>query len=272
MWETFAHVRRQGRSAARGFVMPEDSAPGRLTDAAYWEQHWAVEHKFHPDRHIFDGVLRPLLPRGGNYLEIGCAPGSTMAYFHRNYGYRVCGIDFVGAALVHDTMRRWDIRDYEVIDADFLDYRFPQERLFDVVASFGFIEHFADFEGVLLRQAAYVRPSGHLIVEVPNLHGLNHVLYRLFLPQELAVHNLSAMRLGTITSPLLAHGFTIVHARYQGTCFLHFDEQNPFLARRLWLLRAVRLLKRGLAGVGLGNLPSRMFSPYILVVAQRQQA
>ncbi len=249
--------------------MPHPDEKGRLTEAAHWEQYWQEEHKGHPDSHIFDSIFRSLLPHGGDYYEIGCTPGKTLAYFSRNFGYRVCGIDYVGTELVHETMRRWGVQDYEVITADFLEHRFPDERQFDVVGSYGLIEHFADFESVVLRQAAYVKPGGYLIVEVPNLRGFNYALYSLFLPEEIKGSNLGAMRLEAITEPLRKHGFRIAYGRYFGTCFLHFDEQNAFLSSRPWLRTIVRACRRVLDAVGLGNVPSAFLSPYIVVVAQR---
>ena len=252
--------------------MTDREVQDRLTEAAHWEQYWQSERKAHPDSYIFDPILRPLLPRGGDYFEIGCTPGKTMVYFARNYGYRVCGIDYVGTELVHDTMRRWGIEEYEVVAADFLEHRFPQERLFDVVGSYGFIEHFSDVEDVLLRQAAYVKPGGYLVVEVPNLRGFNALLYRIFLPEELRGSNLAAMRPEAITGPLVANGFQIVHGRYFGTCFLQFDEQNGFLASRPWLLGLVRAMKRLLAAVRLDNVPSAFLSPYLVVIARKEGA
>ena len=33
-----------------------------------------------------------------SFIEIGCAPGGWMAYFARQFGYRVTGVDYVRSA------------------------------------------------------------------------------------------------------------------------------------------------------------------------------
>lgn len=138
-----------------------------------------------------------------------------------------------------------------------------------MVASFGFIEHFSDFRAVPLRQAALVRPGGHLVCEVPNLRGLNYLLFRLLQPRELEGHNLAAMAPSAIADPLRRYGFRIRYARYVGTCFVHFDAQNPYLADHPARLRLVRAARQALGAVALGNAPSAWLSPYIVVVATR---
>lgn len=245
--------------------MPKAPPDDRLTNRAFWESYWNTSPAAR-ERNVFDEVFRRYLPTGGDYLEIGCSPGWTLAYFHRNFGYRVTGVDFVDGALVRRTMADHGIRTYEFIEADFFEFSSP--RRFDVVGSFGFVEHFADFPAVLRRQASFVRPGGHLVVEVPNLRYFNNLLYRIFLPKVLAMHNLVAMDLRALTAPLL-EDFHLVYARYFGTCFLHFDEQNSFLSSRPGLLRLVHGARGLLAAARLGNVPSRFLSPYILVIAQR---
>ncbi len=239
-----------------------------LSSKEFWDKHWQLEDKDHADRYIFDRVMRRYLPIEGTYFEIGCAPGTTMAYFHRNFGYRVTGIDFSSVDHVHATMARYKISDYRVVDEDFLAYRAPER--YDVVGSFGFVEHFEDYATVVRLQARLVRSGGYMVVEVPNLRFFNWVLYRIFLSETLKLHNLAAMDPDALLAAARCEGdFQPLYCSYHSTCFLHFDAQNPVLSRRPWLRRAVALVRTALDRLGLGNIRSRYFSPYILVIARR---
>jgi SAM-dependent methyltransferase len=246
------------------------AARAALTDRGYWEQHWRSERKSGDRDHILDALLRRHLPPGpGDYLEVGCAPGASLAYFQRRFGYRVTGVDFVGADLVRATLAEAGVPagEYRVVEADFL--RWECAERFDVVASFGFVEHFADPAAVVRRHARFVRPGGMLVLEVPNLRYFNGLLYALLQPRVLALHNRAAMSPRALAAPLVAGGeFEIVHADYHGLSFLDFDERNPLLARRPWLLRAVRAARRGLAWA-LPRRPTALLSPYIVVIARR---
>lgn len=242
---------------------------GRLTSKAYWDVHWHREEKYIGADHIMDALLRRYLPQGGDSLEVGCAPGATLAYFHRRFGYRVTGLDFSSVEMVHATMARAGITDYRVIEADFLSWQSGQT--FDVVASFGFVEHFADVRGVVRRHAQLVRPGGYVVLEVPNLRYFNGFLYALLLPRVLALHNRQAMRPEALAAPLREEGaFEILHAAYFGTSLLDFDPQNPLLGRHPLLLAVVRAARVLLARCGLADRPSAFFSPYIVVIARRR--
>lgn len=239
-----------------------------LSSKEFWDKHWKIEDKGHADSYIFDRVMRNYLPIGGTYFEVGCAPGTTMAYFNRNFGYQVSGIDFSSTNLVHDTMARYHISDYCVVDGDFLAYSAPDR--YDVVGSFGFVEHFKDYVTVIRLQARLVRSGGYMVIEVPNLRFFNWLLYRIFLPETLKMHNLAAMDPDRLLAAARCEGdFRPLYCSYHGTCFLHFDAQNPLLSRRPWLRRAVALARTALDRVGFGNIPSRYFSPYILMIARR---
>lgn len=260
-----------GPGEGRGYPAVGRSA-GRTPPLApkdYWDGHWRVEKKAEGANHIMDALLRRHLPIGGEYLEIGCAPGETLAYFYRRFGYRVTGLDFSSVDLVHRTMDRAGIRDYRVVEADFLGWQ--SDQTFDVVASFGFVEHFADVRDIVLRHARLVRPGGSLVLELPNLRYFNGLLYALFLPRVLALHNRAAMDPKVLVAPLLeGAAFEIRYQGYYGTSFLDFDPQNPMLATRPWLLAIVRGVRSLLARCGLRDRPNAFFSPYIVVIARRR--
>ena len=244
-----------------------------LTDRRFWERRWrarldaGASMQAHPRCMPFHPVLARLLPRELSYLEVGCAPGRTMAYFHRHFGYRVAGIDYVAEDICRRTLAENGVGEYRLYRMDFLE-QLPAER-FDVVASFGFVEHFSGLEDVLARHVALVNPGGYVVVGVPNYRRGQYLLRRLLDPAALARHNLAAMEPGTIRRILAglgARGFP--YCGHYRTFGIWLDRED---APR-WLCRGVGLLDAGfqrLAGlVRLDDVPNRFFSPYVLVVAR----
>jgi len=256
------------RLEMREMVRLTRAGDDRLVPKEYWDKHWLLEEKFHPDRYLFDRLLRRFLPHGGRYFEVGCAPGTTMAYFQRKFDYDVTGIDYSSGDQVRKTMARYAIADYTLIEEDFLTYR-TAER-YDVVGSFGFVEHFRDYGEVLRLQARLVRPGGYILVEVPNLRYVNWLLYRLFLPGQLRLHNLAVMQPRVMLDGIRAEAdFTPLYASYHGTSILQSDPQNPVLRKHPLMRVAAAAASGSLELLHLDNVPSRFLSPYIIVIARR---
>lgn len=140
-----------------------------LTTASFWRDAWREQDgvqwddgttAFVPEWH--DLLCDELSARrGGTCLEVGAFPGRYMHYLRRVYDMRVEGIDLMESPRSDANGERLQIR-----QADFL--KLEEDRRFDVVCSFGFVEHFQNFEDVLRRHLTLVKPGGLLLVTVPN--------------------------------------------------------------------------------------------------------
>ena len=155
--------------------------------------------------------LSRFLPRGpGDCLEIGCFPGRFLAAMG-DLGYRLNWIDLTPRTDVE--LPQWlAAQGYDVgtfARADFTTYPFAQR--FQVVSSFGFIEHFTDWHEVLGHHADLVAPDGFLVIEAPNMAGLlQRVLRQLFDKQNLAGHWTPAMHADCWAAVALRLGFEIL--------------------------------------------------------------
>ena len=130
---------------------------------------------------------------GKEVLEICCAPGKWLAFFHREFGFRPSGIEYSPAG-VEATRRNLDLLQFEYgrfWTGDF--FTIPPEPRFDLVYSLGFIEHFEDVDAVVARHFAWVKPGGHLILGVPNFRGVHGFFQNILDPEVLARHNLRIM-------------------------------------------------------------------------------
>ena len=185
-----------------------------LADQTYWESGY-VGMEFSPPAQ--DDFIRTWInahvPRGtGDCLEVGCFPGRYLSVFG-DLGYRLNGIDLASRVDTH--VPKW-LADHgyavgQFARADFL--TFPFEPRFDVVSSFGFIEHFTDWYNVLARHADLVRPGGYLVIEAPNMAGLmQRFLRRLFDSADLSRHYTPSMDPQGWAEVTTRLGFEIVEA------------------------------------------------------------
>jgi SAM-dependent methyltransferase len=137
---------------------------------------------------ILHNVVRP----PGSLLDVGCGTGELLTVA-RERGWAVTGCDPVEeSASYAERERGLDVR------AALLEDSGLPERSFDVVAATHVLEHMHDPVGFVAMLVRWVRPGGHLFLEVPNFdsehrrgHGaawpglrpLEHVLH--FTPQTL---------------------------------------------------------------------------------------
>jgi SAM-dependent methyltransferase len=184
-----------------------DLRPGggeaHLTDEAFWDRFWskqpvpaAINLGFSFERCLSRALEAHVRPGGGRrLLEVGCAPGRWMLFFHNELGYSVEGIDYVPAAC-RKTRENLALSNVpgRVIEADFFRCDLPGES-YDAVVSLGFIEHFSDVEGVIARHAALVRPGGTLVLGIPNFRGVNYWIQKVMDRPLLKAHNTSIMSL-----------------------------------------------------------------------------
>src|ERR1051326_5710080 len=120
----------------------------------YWDAlHESRQTVFEPEEVLFRELFTRYLPRGGECFEVGCYPGNFLIWLAQNLGYTVSGID--ATPFIRDQMPRrlaqHGVRVGELLHGDFL--AFEPTRTYDVVCSFGFIEHFEDTENLIRRHA-----------------------------------------------------------------------------------------------------------------------
>jgi 2-polyprenyl-3-methyl-5-hydroxy-6-metoxy-1,4-benzoquinol methylase len=106
---------------------------------------------------------------GGKFLEAGCAPGKFGAYFSK-YGYEIYGFDYSDKGIAQ-TKKNWELLGVngkvKKVDLLSLDDEFEGSN-FDLVWSYGLIEHFEDPELVVKILSSLVKPNGILITIIPN--------------------------------------------------------------------------------------------------------
>lgn len=179
-------------------------AQASLAEADYWGANWARERALPSPVDPTDGSLvnsvdrawhdffRATLadvPPGSRLLEIGAARSRWLPYFAQHFGLQVTGLDYSEAgcdqarAILARSGRRGD-----VVCADL--FAPPPHLLgrFDIVVSFGVVEHFPDTCGAIVAGARLLAAGGRMITTVPNMRGSIGSLQRLLDPKVYGIH------------------------------------------------------------------------------------
>lgn len=216
----------------------ENSANG-VAAPDYWDKHWLdTPFAIAPPHHRVRAWIESHFTKtSGSCFEVGCFPGSFLAVFGE-LGYRLSGVDFFPGTQVLETWLKGRGYTVDRLDqADFLTY--TPEQQYDVVSSFGFIEHFEQWPDLIKKQLGLVKRGGVIVVEVPNLTSpLYSWIYRILEPSLLKSHVQEAMNLSAIRSVLEQEGCRIVAAEYIGSYYFRFVTKKGRMYR--WLERCIQ--------------------------------
>jgi SAM-dependent methyltransferase len=137
---------------------------------------------------------------GAKAVEIGSAPGTFLVELARRFSVDPYGIEYAAAGVEvnRQLFKRHGVPADHVIHDDFFSDRLHARyrENFDIVVSRGFIEHLDDPRGAIERHVNLLKPGGTLIVQIPNLRGLNYGIQRVLDRRLLDLHNLSIMDRG----------------------------------------------------------------------------
>jgi 2-polyprenyl-3-methyl-5-hydroxy-6-metoxy-1,4-benzoquinol methylase len=267
-----------------------DSA-STLSEKDYWDH--VLEHaelprlnsdKLYGYKITMDYIHDVLKDSGGkSFLEIGCGSSGWLPYFKSRYNLNISGLDYskIGCSIAEENLRVQGLPFDEIYCKDFLEKDFSLPKRFDFIFSYGVVEHFKDTEQVLDIFADLLEPDGVMITLVPNLNGWNGYVTKRLMPEIYAIHKI--INNADLRSFHDRIDLKVLKSSYVGTLSLAvlpfansnnwFLRENTF--RRKAFLKTVSVLDRVFSAffkfTGL-NIPSQLFSPYIICVAQKKHA
>jgi 2-polyprenyl-3-methyl-5-hydroxy-6-metoxy-1,4-benzoquinol methylase len=234
-----------------------------------------VNQKFHQYFvDLFDGMDT----RSMKLLEVGCGNSAWLPYFSRQFGFRVSGIDYslIGCELARQVLKSNGI-DGEISCADIFS---PPRHLvgaFNVVVSFGVVEHFDDTASCLKAVRTFLLPGGLMSTSVPNMCGIIGAIQKKVNRPVYETHRL--IRPHILRAEHEKAGLDVVDCRYFlstnfGVCNLKgVPASTPtglFKRACLALLSRMSMLAWWIEGRFGDFRVSELFSPYINCVARKR--
>jgi 2-polyprenyl-3-methyl-5-hydroxy-6-metoxy-1,4-benzoquinol methylase len=138
-------------------------------------------------------LLEPLVKPGSRVLEVGCAPGKFLLWASLAKQAHACGVEYaenshrVTVELFEAAGVLADIRKQDFMQTTF------EPGSFDVVYSFGVIEHFDDPRPMVKKHFDMLRPGGTAIITVPHFGAGYGWLAQRMDRQNYEIHNVSIM-------------------------------------------------------------------------------
>jgi SAM-dependent methyltransferase len=146
----------------------------REGDAAAWDRPLRETELYDPTRRdVYNFIdetkvrhLRPMLPPGGNAIEVGAGSGRLLIRLGQERPYRLVAVDYAPYSVraVRENLRRSG-KTGDALFGDALALPFA-DASFDVVLSGGLLEHFREPGAVVREMARVLRPGGLLYADI----------------------------------------------------------------------------------------------------------
>ncbi|MFM6976628.1 MAG: class I SAM-dependent methyltransferase [Sphingobacteriaceae bacterium] len=245
----------------------------KLTDrnfwAAFWESKEDLIFNIEAD-YVFGKRLGELVQERGyqSAIELGGFPGYYSVFLKKHLGLDVTLFDyFIHQQLIDELLAKNGLapNDIQVIEADLFTY--PAKAEFDLVSSFGLIEHFADTKDIIERHLNFLKPGGTLFITLPNFRGVNGWVQRTFDPENYSKHHIQSMNLTLLKGIAQDLGLKNIKTSY-------FGGYSIWLENRKKKSAAVRAFIQAIWFVGkvwnkIFPFESKALSPYIILEAQK---
>jgi SAM-dependent methyltransferase len=174
---------------------------------AKWEKFYKEERKLHirPRAGIFasydiflcDSIISRHVPcfsgrtkQKPKITEIGSGDGKLLKKFSEMLNMEPIGIEYSKEAA-----RIAQKNGIKTIIADVFDKKFltKYKNYFDVVLSYGFLEHILPAEKAAKIHYKLLKPGGYVIIQIPRFKGFNLIKAKFLRPELIPFHNLKVM-------------------------------------------------------------------------------
>jgi 2-polyprenyl-3-methyl-5-hydroxy-6-metoxy-1,4-benzoquinol methylase len=260
-----------------------DDAIKPLTTREYWDRSWSLddvpdpvdptisspENRLQHALHArFVAALGERCTPGSRLIEIGCGGSRWLPYFHRSFGYDVAGMDYSATGLRRSRL----ILDKAGVPATIVEgdlFSPPSDMIerFDVVTSFGVVEHFERTDHAVEACARYLRPGGMMLTAVPTMRGPYGLVYRFLQPAVYRSHVPQSRE--ALAKAHLDAGLHVVDCSYVLGMPTVLTRPGPEASALRRLAFAMSSSYFWFERRGWGVPPNGMTSPYVLCVATK---
>src|SRR5476651_189696 len=242
-----------------------------LTDRAFWKAFWQSKKDLiftiKPD-YYFGGMMAKLIADKGikSAIELGGFPGYYATYLKKYQHLDTTLFDYyIDEEIINQLLEKNGLKpgDVHIIESDLFTYQ--PEKLYDMVLSFGLIEHFSDTKDILSRHLTFLKPGGVLFVTLPNFKGVNGWVQRKFDRSNYDKHFIESMDLALLKSYCRELGLKEVEACYHGKFSVWLENRAEQTGLVKSLVKTIWFAGKVFTKV----LPfeTKIFSPYIVLQA-----
>ena len=249
-----------------------------------WEDYYKKEKKMHVsprvgffqayDLYLCDSIFDKYLPYNqGNkenmkICEIGFGDGKLLKKIADRFNYEPWGIEYSKEAVqmaeknVHGVLG--DIFDENLAN--------QYKEKFDVVFSYGFIEHIIPPEKAVQAHAKLLKKGGILVLQIPRFKKFNWLKAKIFRPDLLPLHNLAIMEQEVLQELGKKEGLKEIFCSNYGTLRLRLSMSKK--DGWYYTLKLICLLEYFFNPLlrfvfGKRGLEPRLFSPAVMYIGKK---
>ena len=242
-----------------------------LTDRSFWQSFWesrkGLIFKLKPG-YVFGDILSKIIAKKHikTAVELGGFPGYYSIYLKKYQHLNTTLLDyFIHPQLVDQLLAVNDLKpgDINIIEADLFAY-VPTEK-YDMVLSFGLIEHFNDTKFIINEHLKFLKPGGTLFITLPNFKSVNGWVQKNFDKDNYDKHNINSMDLSLLHQSCKALGLKDIETYYHGKFTVWLENKSEQKALSKAIVKAI--WTAGKVFTKLVPIESKALSPYIVVKA-----
>ena len=248
----------------------------KLTEIKIWNEAWAnlplpqvlksSANPYYFD--LLDALFHRYLPSDARFefLDIGCAPGRWLHYFWSKFGYKVSGIDNspVGIEITSQNLTILGVQS-QIYSLDVL--QFKSDKRYDVVFSFGVVEHFLPPYEIIDKHIELTKKGGYVVIGVPNIKKAIYGPLQWMVNRENLngyIH-ISDEDLATY----LKEKLQILYCGYVGVLCFYLLNIHPKRKILLRIVNTIQFLLDKILRAFRVTKETKKFSPYIFIIGKK---
>lgn len=245
-----------------------------LTEKEFWFNYWEnkradilqLKPKNSVLHHLLDDVIKKESIKSA--IELGGFPGEFSIYLHQKHEIKSTILDYyINRPLFLDLLTLNGIKDEDAVGLEEFDLLSDQKVMtkYDLVYSFGLIEHFGDTKAIISKHIDFLNDDGFLLIEIPNFRGVNGWIQKTFDRPNYNVHNIDCMDPKFLEKVAKELGLKNVRAYFTGGFEIWLENKNKRNLGVKIVFTTVKLLGKVITKVF--KFESRFTSPYIVLKA-----
>lgn len=259
-----------------------------LQKEKYWNRYYSYEKKISErpktgffgsyDIFLCDSIVQQNIPKpktkdntNPKICEIGSGDGKLLVKFARMFDSVPYGIEYAREA----ALKSQSIGVQTIIkDAFSKEVTKKYRNYFDIVFSYGFIEHILPTENAIKLHIDLVKPGGYVIIQIPRFKGFNWWRIKFFRPDFITVHNMDIMEARILNKLCTDQGLEKIYCKNYGTFRIRIPMDKK--DNKYYILKALCLVEYFLNPIlhyifGDKGFETTLFSPAVMFIGRKKK-